>query len=173
MRWGPHPDRRGGGAWERKKEEGMRPRLHARRLAELVPAFAWDLPAIESLDIYDIVQDYRITVRGFTDPATGVLLDRDGLAQNVDAIFAERVLNLDTLGHLARLFVLPESSSIYGDSGGTELELGFWTAPGAAIDLRMNDLLTDCFKKLESLDPIEQEQVMQFLQNVPGGPGPL
>ncbi|KAF0890071.1 hypothetical protein E2562_036444 [Oryza meyeriana var. granulata] len=103
--------------------------VQARRLAELAPLFPWDLPAIESPDIYDIVQDYRITVRGFTDPATGELLDRYGLAQNVDAIFGVMVPDLDTLRHLAR----------------------------AAIDLRMNDLFTDCFKKL-----------LEFLQNAPG-----
>ncbi|XP_015698612.1 uncharacterized protein LOC107305446 [Oryza brachyantha] len=120
--------------------DGVVFRVQARRLVELAPGFNWDLPTIASIDVYGAVQEYRVAVRDFTDPATGEVLDRDGLQHRVDGIFAEWVQGVEELGHLVR----------------------------AATDLGMNDLLTECNKRVQELPLVEQQQVMQFSQNAPG-----
>uniref|UniRef100_A0A0E0MP85 SKP1 component dimerisation domain-containing protein n=1 Tax=Oryza punctata TaxID=4537 RepID=A0A0E0MP85_ORYPU len=117
--------------------DGVEFSVQARRLAELAPGFRWDLRAIESGDIYDIVQDYRMAVKRFKN-ATGVMLALR--VQIVQAIFAARVQDLHTLGHLTR----------------------------AAIGLDMKDLIDDCYKRMLEDHQMGPQEVQQFLQNVPG-----
>ena len=87
--------------------DGVEFSVQARRLAERAPRHVWDLPAIESGDIYDTVQLYRRNAERFTSRATGGLLPQGVL--NVQTIFAQRVNDLDTLGHLTRVSA-PRSS---------------------------------------------------------------
>uniref|UniRef100_A0A0E0MP90 SKP1 component POZ domain-containing protein n=1 Tax=Oryza punctata TaxID=4537 RepID=A0A0E0MP90_ORYPU len=96
----------------------------------------WRLAELASGDIYDIVQDYRIIVKRFTNSA-GELLPGNLIVQ---AIFAARVQDLDTLGHLTR----------------------------AAIGLDMKDLIDECYKRMLEDHQMGPQEVEQFLQNAPG-----
>ncbi|XP_052146615.1 uncharacterized protein LOC127765714 [Oryza glaberrima] len=118
--------------------DGVEFSVQARRLAELAPGYIWDLPAIESGDIYDTVQLYRMNAELFTSRATGELLPQGVL--RVQSIFAERVHDLDTLGHLTR----------------------------AAIALDMEDLKDECYKRMLQDHQMSPEEVKLFLQNVLG-----
>uniref|UniRef100_A0A0E0E3H1 Uncharacterized protein n=1 Tax=Oryza meridionalis TaxID=40149 RepID=A0A0E0E3H1_9ORYZ len=112
--------------------------VQARRLADLAPGYIWDLPAIESGDIYDTVQLYRMNAELFTNRATGELLPQGVL--HVQNIFAERVHDLDTLGHLTR----------------------------AAIVLGMEDLKDECYKRMLQDHQMGPQEVKLFLQNALG-----
>ncbi|BAH92145.1 uncharacterized protein [Oryza sativa Japonica Group] len=118
--------------------DGVEFSVQARRLAELAPGYIWDLPAIESGDIYDTVQLYRMNAELFTSRATGELLPQGVL--RVQSIFAERVHDLDTLGHLTR----------------------------AAIALDMEDLKDECHKRMLQDHQMSPQEVKLFLQNVLG-----
>ncbi|BAH95769.1 uncharacterized protein [Oryza sativa Japonica Group] len=120
--------------------DGVEFSVQARRLAELAPRHVWDLPAIESGDIYDTVQLYRRNAERFTSRATGGLLPQGVL--NVQTIFAQRVNDLDTLGHLTR----------------------------AAIVLGMEDLKDECYNRMLQDHQMGPQQVKLFLQNVLGHP---
>ncbi|XP_052139098.1 uncharacterized protein LOC127757593 [Oryza glaberrima] len=120
--------------------DGVEFSVQARRLAELAPRRVWDLPAIESGDIYDTVQLYRRNAERFTSRATGGLLPQGVL--NVQTIFAQRVNDLDTLGHLTR----------------------------AAIVLGMEDLKDECYNRMLQDHQMGPQQVKLFLQNVLGHP---
>uniref|UniRef100_A0A0E0FDU3 F-box/LRR-repeat protein 15/At3g58940/PEG3-like LRR domain-containing protein n=1 Tax=Oryza meridionalis TaxID=40149 RepID=A0A0E0FDU3_9ORYZ len=122
--------------------DGVEFSVQARRLAELAPGHIWDLPAIESGDIYDTVQLYRMNAERFTSRATGGLLPQGVL--NVQTIFAERVHDLDTLGHLTR----------------------------AAIVLGMEDLKDECYNRMLQDHQMGPQEVKLFLQNALGHPKP-
>ncbi|EEC75264.1 hypothetical protein OsI_11587 [Oryza sativa Indica Group] len=74
----------------------------------------------------------------FTSRATGELLPQGVL--RVQSIFAERVHDLDTLGHLTR----------------------------AAIALDMEDLKDECYKRMLQDHQMSPQEVKLFLQNVLG-----